>query len=328
MSDHRNTDFASVKKQQSINKSASVVLEDEIDFIELIKILKQSRITLLLVAVISFALASAYAFMSVDLFRAETVLLPAESSGSGASLGGQLGQAASFVGINIGDENRQIDYALAALRSRELIVNYIHKQGIAVPLMAGNWNKQENQSKINPQYYNLQTASWQGKFAPNGPSDWQLFNAFYGLLTITEDRQSSIIRVAIEWIDPVLASEWVNGIVDEVNEIVKARDLAEAMRAIVFSRAQLEATQLVDMQKIFYGIIEEQTKVVLLADVRDEYVFQVVDRAVVAEEKIAPRRTLIMLAGLFVGFILGILFVLFKHYFNYRSTEKLGDHAR
>ena len=60
----------------------------------------------------------------------------------------------------------------------------------------------------------------------------------------------------------------------------------EANSAIEYLRKQLESTQLVEMQRVFYDLIESQTRISMLADVREEYVFQVVDPAVVPDEKL------------------------------------------
>lgn len=66
------------------------------------------------------------------------------------------------------------------------------------------------------------------------------------------------------------------------------------------------------MQSTFYKLIEEQTKSLMLAEVQDEFVFKVVDPAVVPEVKDSPKRALICIVFSFVGLLLGVLFVLFS----------------
>ena len=95
---------------------------------------------------------------------------------------------------------------------------------------------------------------------------------------------------------------------------MKQKDLTEANSAIEYLRKQLESTQLVEMQRVFYDLIESQTRISMLADVREEYVFQVVDPAVVPDEKIAPRRSLIAVLGTMLGAMLALVVVLVRHY--------------
>ena len=125
---------------------------------------------------------------------------------------------------------------------------------------------------------------------------------------------TGLVTVAIEWHDPVLAARWVNALVKKINQEVKQKDQTEANSAIAFLSQQLESTQLVEMQRVFYDLIESQTRISMLADVREEYVFQVLDPAVVADEKIAPRRALIAVLGTMLGAMLALVVVLVRHY--------------
>jgi uncharacterized protein involved in exopolysaccharide biosynthesis len=56
-----------------------------------------------------------------------------------------------------------------------------------------------------------------------------------------------------------------------------------------------------------YNLIESETKTLMLANARAEYAFTVVDPAVVPEERVSPRRTLMVLSGLFIGMVVGVL---------------------
>ncbi len=93
---------------------------------------------------------------------------------------------------------------------------------------------------------------------------------------------------------------------------LKARDVREANNAIAYLQRQLAATQLVEMQQVFYQLIETQTRITMLADVRDEYVFRVIDPAVVPERKSAPRRALICILGTMAGSFFSLLFVFIR----------------
>ena len=70
---------------------------------------------------------------------------------------------------------------------------------------------------------------------------------------------------------------------------------------------QIEKTSITDLQQVFFNLIEEQTKVILLAKVSDEYLFKTIDPAVIPEEKTKPRRLLIVGLGLFLGGIVGAI---------------------
>jgi len=76
---------------------------------------------------------------------------------------------------------------------------------------------------------------------------------------------------------------------------------------------------------VFYDLIESQTRVSMLADVRDEYVFQVVDPAMVPDEKVAPRRSLIAVLGTLLGGMLGVVIVLVRHYVSSSAESRRAN---
>jgi len=68
------------------------------------------------------------------------------------------------------------------------------------------------------------------------------------------------------------------------------------------------------MQSVFYQLIAEQTKTLMLAEVSEEYVFKTLSPAKVAEEKSQPKRVLIAILGFMLGGMLTIVIVLIRHF--------------
>lgn len=60
----------------------------------------------------------------------------------------------------------------------------------------------------------------------------------------------------------------------DLNQVMKQKDIDEAQRNIAYLKVQLEKTSVADMQTVFYKLIEEQTKTLMLAEVNQEYVLK------------------------------------------------------
>ena len=58
-------------------------------------------------------------------------------------------------------------------------------------------------------------------------------------------------------------------------------------------------------ENVIYNLIEEQTKNIMLANVREEYAFKIVDPAIVPEIRVRPARRKIAIMGLLVGLLFG-----------------------
>ena len=279
--------------------------EDEIDLRELFGLLWAGRVLIVGVTAAAAVVSVVVALVMTEIYRAEATLAPADQEQASGSLS-QFGGAAALLGVSLpGGGDSQVTNALATLRSRDFIIRFIRENDVRIPLFAGI---EGDASTTDPAIYDQDAGAW----LSGEPTDLQAYRAFSGMLSVSQN--SGLITVAIEWHDPVLAARWVNALVKRINLEVKQKDQAEANSAIAYLSQQLESTQLVEMQRVFYDLIESQTRISMLTDVREEYVFQVVDPAVVPDEKIAPRRSLIAVLGTMLGAMLALVVVLVRHY--------------
>ena len=111
--------------------------------------------------------------------------------------------------------------------------------------------------------------------------------------------------MSIDHQSPIVAAQWVNWLVEDVNAAVKAQDVSEAEKSIEYLKQQVANTSLADLQAMFFELIQSQTETVMLAEVRPEYVFKTIDPAVVPEEKSKPSRALICVLGTAVRWDVG-----------------------
>ena len=283
---------------------SQLAAEDEIDLRELFGLLWAGRALIVGVTAVAAVVSVVYALGMTEIYRAEATLVPAGKEQASGSLA-QFGGAAALLGVSLPGGGGQVTNALATLRSRDFIIRFIRENDVRIPLFAGI---EGDASTTDPSIYDQDAGAW----LSGEPTDLQAYRAFSGMLSVS--KSSGLITVAIEWHDPVLAARWVNALVKRINQEVKQKDQAEANSAIAYLSQQLESTQLVEMQRVFYDLIESQTRISMLTDVREEYVFQVVDPAVVPDEKIAPRRSLIAVLGTMLGAMLALVVVLVRHY--------------
>lgn len=288
--------------------------EDEIDLRELIGILWAEKWLIICITSAAAVISIVVSLLMTEIYRAESVLAAADTDQS-SNMMAQLGGAAALLGVNVGGSSGdEISTAIATLRSHQFISRFIEKNDLLMPLFASKHNQIAD---IDESVYDGNTGEW---LRENGaPTNLEAYRKFMEILSVTgPDRNTGIVTVAINWHNPQEAAEWVNELVRELNQDIRARDVQEANNAIAYLQQQLGNTQLVDMQRVFYQLIESQTRITMLADVRDEYVFRVIDPAVVPDQKAEPRRVYISIAGTFIGFFLALVLVFLKRSF-YRS---------
>jgi hypothetical protein len=91
------------------------------------------------------------------------------------------------------------------------------------------------------------------------------------------------------------------------NELIRTRVLEESSRNIGYLNRQLARTSELELRQVMYGIIESETKTLMLASGRAEYAFQIVDPAVPPEIRVRPHPALMVLVGTSLGTLIGIV---------------------
>ncbi|KZZ57506.1 hypothetical protein A3762_09985 [Oleiphilus sp. HI0125] len=306
--------------------------DDEIDLIELWRALMRGKWIIIAFTTL-FSVASVFYALSLpNMYKSTAVLAPAESSGGGlGKLAGQFGGLASLAGINLGGggSNKTAE-ALEILQSWAFIEEFIQEQNIAPEVFAvKGWNLDTNTLIYNIEVYNPQTQTWMReppKANQAEPSSWELYGRFKEYLNIGEDKVSGFISLDIEYYSPEVAKLWVDALVQKINTQLQARDAVAAEKNVSFLKQQIESTPLASMQSVFYDLIEEQTKTLMLAKGSTEYVFKTVSESRVAEQKSKPKRALICIFGAMLGGLIGCIIALVRGLkSDGRSEARLGS---
>ncbi|EGR1167489.1 TPA: Wzz/FepE/Etk N-terminal domain-containing protein [Vibrio parahaemolyticus] len=299
--------------------------DDEIDLRELFKALWKGK-WLIIATTFVFALGSAlYALSLPNIYKADALLAPAKSSNGGglSQMAGQLGGLAAFAGVNLGgNEALQTELAVQVMKSRQFVEAFINKHDLLVPLMAAkDWDLSSNKLILDEKVYDLDNGEWLREakdLRGRAPTAQEAFERFtQEVFSFEKDKESSLYIISVNYYSPYIAQQWVNWLVEDINKVMRERAIAEASQNLAYLNTQLQKTAVSKMQMTFYNLIEEQTKSLMLAEVQDEFVFKVVDPAVVPEIKSTPNRLILVLVpgilgGIIVTIILSVIHLLRK----------------
>ena len=294
--------------------------DDEIDLRELFGVLWAGKVKIIAITAMCVVASVIYALSVPNQYKATALLAPAQSDGGGLSGAlGQLGGLASLAGVSLGGgESGEAQIAQEIMKSWSYIEGFIADNNIAVEVYAAEgWSKGSNTLEINNDAYDVGTSKWlledeSGAIKP--PGSWQLFQAFRGMLSVSEDKKSGLVSVSIEYYSPQIAKQWVDMYIESINRFMQQRQIDKVTRNINYLQEQIEKTAIAEMQEVFYTIIEEQTKNKMLAEASPDYVFVAVGPSMVPELKSQPKRALICILGTLLGGMLSVLLVLIMHY--------------
>jgi len=301
--------------------------DDEIDFAELWHAIWSGKLLILAISFI-FAVASiAFALSKPDIYKASVLLSPATSDGSGGlgALAGQFGGLASLAGISLGSGGGtdKTAVALEIIKSRAFLENFIAKHELLVPIMAAKkWDRASDSLVIDDALYDIDAKKWLREVdAPKKPepSPWEAYQALLKLLNVAQDKTTSLVTISIDFYSPTNVKQWLIWLVADVNNFMREQDEQEAQASIDYLTKQLNNTEVSAMEVVFYQLIEEQTKSMMLIKVNAEYVLKTLDPAQVPDIKDSPKRALIVVLGTMLGGILSIILVLIR-YFSHKKS--------
>ncbi len=294
---------------QAIQQNA--VPDDEVNLAALGKTLWRGKWLIGAVTLTAAVAATAISLQIPNIYRAQVLLAPSESQKGGglAALAAQVGGLASLAGVSLGENKAdKTDIAIEVAKSRLFVTQFIRRHHLEPYLLAATrWDKPNNALMLDTDIYDPLQNKWVRKTKEGQsvePTDWELFKAFDDVMKINKDKKSGLVTVTIDYYSPYLAKQWADWLIRDLGETMKEKDKSDARRNIEYLKKQLDKTNIADMQAVFYQLIEEQTKTLMLTEVQQEYIFKTLDPAVVAEEKLKPKRSAIIAVSSMLAFMI------------------------
>jgi uncharacterized protein involved in exopolysaccharide biosynthesis len=250
------------------------------------------------------AAAIAAAFILPKEYRATTVLAPVTPDQNGKMESGSLGSVISqFSGlasmVGLGEENSEEAQDVATLKSQVLTRRFIQENNLLPILYAKKWD--------------ARTGHWRTNDPERIPTLWKA-NQFFKdrVRTVTEDKETGLIKLSVTWTDANLAAQWANGLVAMTNDYLRNKELDQANRNIAYLEQKVQKTSLVGVQQGIYTLLQEEIGDAMVAQGKREYALKVIDPAFAPEKPYSPDKRLWALGGLLAGLLLSCGIVVFR----------------
>lgn len=270
--------------------------DDEITFLDLVRILVQYKYVSLVVFLLTVGGGVASAVLSTPVYRAELIFAPAEEGTSMGSSSTVLSRLGGFAGLGLGRLGRQdkVTQGVATLTSQQFTREFIQEQNLLPILFADRWDAEKSEWRVESP-----------EEIPRLSDAYRKFDS----IRIVDEGDNSLITLAIEWTDPALAAEWANDLITRLNDKLRLQAIEEANETIEFLNKEVEKTRIVQLQQAIYFMLEEQINVRTMANIRQEFAFKVISPAIAPEldRYVSPNRPLIVILSAVLGVFLGIL---------------------
>lgn len=300
---------------EQLSNSPSRIDEDEIDLRDIWRVLVKYKRMILSSVFIAALIAAGISMSLPNIYRAEMLLAPvkddnAKGGGMSAALGG-LGGFASLAGISLGGGGNT-EENLAVLKSREFLWKFVQENKLMPILFDDKWDEaQKKWKEIDP------------KKQPGQLDAIRLINE--KVLEVNSDKKTNLVTISIDWKDPVLASAWVDQLVTQLNQYLRAEAISRSENNLKYLNEELARTQIEEMRKALFDLIGQEQKKAMVAHAQREFAFRVLDPTVVPDKKIKPKRAIIVLLSVvLVGFVAMLIAFIKEATIKRREKEMAG----
>ena len=301
--------------------------DDEIDLRELFYVLLEGKWIIVSLTAFVSIIGVIYSLLLPNIYESKAMLVPVNSSSGISGALGSYGGLAGLAGISLpsGDDEGNSAKAIQKISSLSFFENNILPNIHLPDLMAvKSWNSKTNTLTFDDSIYDTNSNTWIRDFSypqqqiPSAQESFEVFKTAH--LSLSEDKKSGFITLAIKHQSPFIAKQWVELVINQVNAFYRQKDKSESEKAVNYLNQQISITGLSEIKQVLAQLLQEETKKLTLVEANQYYVFDYIDPPAVMEKKSEPKRALICILSALLGGMLSILLVLIRHYAFNKKT--------
>jgi uncharacterized protein involved in exopolysaccharide biosynthesis len=292
---------------------------DDMSLSDLLMILWDKKYYILIITSI-FALASiVLALMLPNSYTSEALMMPNQQQSPMSSKLGEFSSIAGLAGINLPDsEVSRAQEAIARIQSFEFFsTHFLPHVNLEDLLAVKEWNPATNTLVYDKKTFNSETRQWVREVSfPRStiPSAQESYETYTQMMHINEDKKTSFITLSYEHKSPYIAQEWVELIINKIDQSMRDREKQESTRAIQYLNTIAPTINYNEVKQSLELLQQEQIKRLMMIDSSENYVLKVLESPIAPELKSAPRRSLIVILATLSGMILSIFISLVLHF--------------
>ncbi len=295
--------------------------DDEVDLRELFYVLLEGKWIIVSLTAFASIVGVIYSLSLPNIYESKAMLVPVNSSSGISGALGSYSGLAGIAGISLpsgGDEGNSAK-AIQKISSLSFFENNILPNIHLPDLMAvKSWNSKTNTLTFDDSIYDTNSNTWIRDYSypqqqiPSAQESFEVFKTAH--LSLSEDKKSGFITLAIKHQSPFIAKQWVELVINQVNAFYRQKDKSESEKSVSYLNQQISITGLSEIKQVIAQLLQEETKKLTLIEANQYYVFDYIDPPAVMEQKSEPKRSLICILSALLGGMLSIVLVLIRHY--------------
>ena len=274
-------------------------------------ILILENIPFILVIVSCFTLTSIiYSLLATPIYQASAALTHSSTMTRSQSSSSSLEQVASFVQSGsgpVGGMSSEAKIAIERINSKDYFQRIYNN-----PILLSCLYKKCDLSKLNDI-----SAEDKEFLKPNFMPAYRKFRSMFTIFANVE-----IVTFSFKHHSPETALIFLNWLVQDSNNYIRDYDVSKANNTIKFLNSTLSQTKNLELQKLISALIQKEIQTLALSEKTEYFAFEIVDSVYLPEDRIFPKRSLIVLTAFFLSIFLSITMLVLEKAFSIRAFFK------
>ena len=285
--------------------------QDDIDINSLFKFIWNKKIFIFFFSFICSLILLVYALNLSPRFKSEILLKPANVPGLQGSKPSNMTGLASLASGSF-NLNQEIDKSVEAIKIMQsrYFVRKLSERDLFLPyLYAGTaWDPSTNKVIFDRSIYNPDTNKWLIDLK-KPPHENNVYKNWRRDFKIKMDKDGFIFA-SFAHSSPFVSKTVLEWAISDINLNMKVSASLDANESLRFLEENLADVDSTEIRNIFYSLMQEQIRVIMLTKSSSEFVFKTIDPAFKPQQKYRPLISLIVIIGTFLSAFICILLLL------------------
>jgi uncharacterized protein involved in exopolysaccharide biosynthesis len=298
--------------------------EDEIDLLELWRVVWKRRRLIARIVLAGVLLTAVVSLFMTNIYQSEAVITPVETKSGGggmSALMSQMGGMGGLIGLPESSSTVEIGLLLESKVLRKKVIQDYHLLPVLFPKQWDEkkkmWKKKDSGWSLNPLFWisKLMAAAKPAdkkktKKIEGIPDEMDGLRALDKLVQINKNMKDNFITISVQFDDPEIAAALVGYFLAALNDHMSLETRRVATINKKYLEEQLVYTTDPFIQQKIYIMIAQQIETSMMAAVKENFAFKIIDPPVVPDKKIKPKRAQMVVLS-FVVFLFLAVFVVF-----------------
>lgn len=267
---------------------------DEINLLDYFNVLKKRKKLILIIVAVSVVIVVIYSLLATKIYEAKAVIMSATQQREQ----GSMSTIAMQFGIST-PSTSNVSEVVSLLNSNILMEKVIKR-------------------------YNLLPVFFEKglKEIPDGNKMWHGIRYLKDIYKVKYNQKDSTIELSVEFKDPKKAADILNFILTELTDYMssEAKRVAETNKKYLESLIDKNTDPLI-RQKI-YSLIAQQIETSMMAEVKENFAFKIIDPPKVPDKKIKPKRRMNIILSFVISLFAGVFIAFFREYVEKAKSSR------